>query len=125
MWRWRGPRYAVCQSRIGRNLSVCWGVETLTLSRSVMRWPGQPRAAVSTLKMLMLPPVAEQVSKLLLLGLQIFFGGFGGGYFAGDALGDLNTGAVEGGDLVGIIREQPDALDVQGLQDLDGHEKLA
>ena len=70
-------------------------------------------------------PAAKQVSQLFLLRLQIFLGKFSGRDLAGHSFGYLDTGALERGDFVGIIREQADPLDVQSLQDLNRHKKLA
>lgn len=53
--------------------------------------------------------LGEQVSEFFFFRLEIFFGVRAGSNFAGDALDDLDSGAFEGFDFFGIVREQAHA----------------
>src|ERR1700733_7847234 len=63
----------------------------------------------------------QQMTQFLFLGPQVAFGGLMRSDDTGNALGHPNPGALERGDLVGIVRQQADATNLEVAQDLGGH----
>src|SRR5262249_39998642 len=70
-------------------------------------------------------PLRQKVPQLFLFRFQIIFGVGAGLDFARHAFGDLDSGALQGGNLVGIIGKQADAGDAQRLQHGGGQRELA
>ena len=69
--------------------------------------------------------VGKKVAQFFLFGFQIFKSVFGGRDFARHTLGHLNPRIFKRGDLVRVIRKQTNPPNIQCLQDLDRHQKLA
>src|ERR1700687_738030 len=67
----------------------------------------------------------EQMPELFFLGLEIFLGVRAGSDFAGNTLHDQHSGAFQGFNLLGIVRQQAHARDSQGLEDLSWEREVA
>src|ERR1700687_625502 len=70
-------------------------------------------------------PGREQMPELFFLGLEIFLGVRAGSDFAGNTLHDLHSGAFQGFNLLGIVRQQAHARDTQALENLSWKRKVA
>ena len=68
---------------------------------------------------------SEEVTKLLFLGLEIFFGVLAGSDFAGYTFHNLHSGPFQGMDLVGIIGEQAHTGNAQRFQNFAGEREVA
>ena len=60
----------------------------------------------------------EQVSQFFFLGLEVFLGMRVGRDLTGNALDNGDSGALESGNFVGIVRKQTYCADAEGLQHL-------
>jgi hypothetical protein len=85
-------------------------------------WPSHSRVPFT---LVLSAATAEQVPEFFLLGLQIIVGVFGGRNFTGNPLAHANSGAFEGRDFVGIVREKANLPDAKGAKDLGRHEEFA